>query len=480
MTTDVAVDPAKLAEYVFGVTLWDTPAEILRSVMRPHSKTIVKACHSSSKTHTAAIVTALAPILGGDVVTTAPTDLQVEKQLWGDVHKLVSRSRIPPAEWGTLNLKELKLATSEWAIGFTTKAEDNGVRFQGFHAREGAFLVVIVDEALGVSPAIFEAIEGIAAGGDVRRLYLCNPTISSGPVYDIFAGDAPGWNRITIDAFDTPNLRGYTLDQLLAMSEHELYDNPVPYLVTKNWVVEKYHEWGEDNPKWQSRVRGGFPTNAPDALLSLTWLEDANRMSRVKETVGISAGIDVAGPGEDETVACLRQGDNILGIKAWSQSDPRDQVIAFLKQWLRAGLKYVAVDCAGIGWYFARDIRLALEPYGVRVRAVNVGMASEILDDRGDKKYANLKAEYYWALRDRFSEGDVRANGSLDQTTIKQLISIKYDEPKGITTIESKKDARKRGVESPDRAEAVMLAFAPDGPDADVAAAFAGAASGSH
>jgi hypothetical protein len=60
----------------------------------------------------------------------------------------------------------------------------------------------------------------------------------------------------------------------------------------------------------------------------------------------------------------------------------------------------------------------------------------------------------------RFEEGDVA--GLTDDKTIAQLASIRYQHnARGQVVIESKEEARKRGVRSPDRAEAVMLAFAP-------------------
>lgn len=85
---------------------------------------------------------------------------------------------------------------------------------------------------------------------------------------------------------------------------------------------------------------------------------------------------------------------------------------------------------------------------------MNVGQSSS----DGDK-YANKKAEFYWGLRMRFQAGDVA--GLTDERTISQLASILYEhDAPGRVAIESKEDARKRGVKSPDRAEAVMLAFA--------------------
>jgi len=75
------------------------------------------------------------------------------------------------------------------------------------------------------------------------------------------------------------------------------------------------------------------------------------------------------------------------------------------------------------------------------------------------EKYANLKAELYWGLRMRAQAGDLI--GYLDEKLVGQLAGIRYKHnARGQIVIESKEEARKRGVKSPDRAEAVMLAFA--------------------
>jgi hypothetical protein len=74
-----------------------------------------------------------------------------------------------------------------------------------------------------------------------------------------------------------------------------------------------------------------------------------------------------------------------------------------------------------------------------------------------------LKDQLYWGLRQRFEDGDVA--GLDDDLMISQLASIRYSHnSRGQVVIESKKEARERGVKSPDRAEALMLAFADRSP----------------
>src|SRR4030095_56712 len=112
---------------------------------------------------------------------------------------------------GRLLQSSFHITPDRYAIGFATRTEPqpaaapSNVSFQVFHARPGGFLLLVVDEAPGVDPAVFTAIEGIEAGGDVRVLVLGNPDVPSGPFYDIFTGAKSGWARHTIDAFTTPN-----------------------------------------------------------------------------------------------------------------------------------------------------------------------------------------------------------------------------------------------------------------------------------
>jgi hypothetical protein len=88
------------------------------------------------------------------------------------------------------------------------------------------------------------------------------------------------------------------------------------------------------------------------------------------------------------------------------------------------------------------------------VRSTRVSQKSHRPD-----QFANFKAELYWDLRERFEKGEV--SGLKDEQAIGQLATIRYSyTSRGQLLIESKEDARRRGIKSPDRAEAIMLAYA--------------------
>lgn len=455
----IAADPVWFAEHVLGHDLWDVSRQIMRAIAQPRARVAVKACHASSKTFGAAEMVLWAPFAGGIAITTAPTSRQVRRLVWAEINAMYPHARRPLG--GELLQTEFRIAPDLYALGLST---DAGVSFQGFHARPGGFMLVVLDEAPGVSAAVYAAIEGIRAGGDVRVLALGNPDVASGPFFDAFTTDRSSWSTFTIDAFDTPNFEDetrpghqITLDELVALPDERLDVAPRPYLATRRWAKEKYVEWGERSPLWQSKVRGQFPEQSEDALLSLLWLEWAVASDRVPtEHEQFQAGIDVAGPGEAETVLCVRQGPRIVRLQGWSNADPRGDVLAALEPY-KARLGVVKVDSIGQGYYFGRH--LEDHGYSGRVADVNVG---ERPDD--PERYANLKAELYWGLRLRLQAGDLA--GLSDSFALSQLSSIRYrHNARGQVVIESKDEALKRGVRSPDRAEAVMLAFAERRPE---------------
>jgi hypothetical protein len=210
---EIVRDPVRFCRGLLRQDLWPLQEDILRAVAS-RSRVAVKACHASGKTFVAALVVLwfVTRHRDGIVVTTAPTWTQVEKLLWGEIHRAVQSSRIA---FPQLNKTELRIGPGNYAVGLST---DQGVRFQGFHGR----VLIVIDEAPGVKADIWEAIEGIRAGGDVRVLGLGNPTLASGPFHDAFTTNRDGWCTFTISAFDSPNLTGLTLDQLLALPDPAL------------------------------------------------------------------------------------------------------------------------------------------------------------------------------------------------------------------------------------------------------------------
>lgn len=456
----MACHPVRFSRGLLAHDPWPIEEQILEAVAA-EPRVAVKACHSSGKTFTAAdaVIWWTSRYDDGIVITTAPTWTQVEKLLWGHVHQAArtGKLRLPP-----LLKTALDIGPENYALGLST---NEGVRFQGWHGR----ILVVLDEAPGVLPEIWEAIEGIRAGGYVHVLALGQPALLGGPFYDAFHGQRANWRTITISAFDTPNLAGLCLDtgehrfgspdpaapNLLAMSAAELAANPRPYLTTRSWVREKWEEWGASrSPLWDIKVMGQFPAQSEDALIALAWLDAAKPLKPGHERERLRAGVDVAGPGESETVVSVRQGPNRIALRAFTHSDARGPVLEFLGPF-KDRMEQVNVDSIGQGHYFG----LHLKDHGFTVRPINVAETIGI----DTRRFKNQKSAYYWALRERAQRGDL--GGITDAIEQAQLLSVRYEHTaQGTILIVPKEKMVADGIASPDRAEADMLAFAPDPP----------------
>src|SRR6202158_2931412 len=292
---NVVGDPVLFANHILGVSLWECEAEILRSI-KTHRRTAVKACHGVGKTFTLALATLwwLARYRVGIVVTASPTQRQVRTQLWSEIHRAVERAKVP---YPKLKTTELKFRDeNNFAIGFSTNQSEN---FQGYH---GKYVLIIADEAPGIESGIWDAVAGTMAGGNVHIVMAGNPTIPSGAFFDAFTKERGLWNCFTIDAFDSPNLEGLGLEQLLRLDPAEggpLARNPFPFLVTKRWVYEQRLAWWHgserSSPNWLSRVLARFPDQAQNALIKLVWLERAQRRALQNPIGDTGSGPLVAG-----------------------------------------------------------------------------------------------------------------------------------------------------------------------------------------
>lgn len=449
------LDPVAFQHIWLNRKLSPGQCELARAIYQ-HGQTAVKGCHASGKTFIAAgaVLQWLMAHKRCKILTTDPTRRQVEV-FWREIYSAWDRSNLKKYLPEPLTTK-LEMAADRFAFGATSSA---GVNVQGLH---GDDVLIVADEAPGIDADIWDAIEGIRAGGRVRVLKLGNPVVPSGEFYDAFNRSSAIHKCISISAFDCPNLqhpdgRPVTFEELLQMSDEELDYAPYPYLITRRWVKERYITWGPTHPKFLSRVMAKFPSQSPYSVFDLEWIERSKRdptEAELKAAKGcaIQVGIDVAGAGADETTLCARVNGIILVQKAWPDADPRGPVVAELSRLAHHALYplgAVVVDIVGIGYNFG----LHLADQGLPVYGFQAGAKP-----LNGWLYANQKAEAYFTLRDVMKANLV--SGMNDEECEAQLSTVLYHETStGKTEIESKDEAAKRGVASPDRAEAVVMAF---------------------
>ena len=443
-------DPEYFTRKILNKTLWPVQAEILKSV-RDNARTAVRSCHGIGKTFTAAmcILWFVYTHPKAIVLSTAPTWRQVEKLIWKEIRSAYREAVIPLGGNLLPKTPELHLIHDEWyAAGLSTNEPD---RFQGFHEEH---ILVIVDEAAGVNLEIFEAIEGILTSSGARLLLIGNPTAIGTPFYDAFT--KPGYQTFHVSAFDTPNFTEYGItseDIANDTWQEKAQGIPYPRLITPQWVSDRFKTWGENSAPYQVRVMGNFPTQGEDTLIPLLWIELAmERWEEAAEGKEVQLGVDVAAYGSDKTVIAVRKGNKLTEMQVYSQKSTRETA-GLVQQAARANnTRRISVDEIGIG----RGVVDSLEEDGYEGVGVNVAEKSS-----DSERYHNLRAELWWGLRERLNPEKEPIALPPDDELLSELASVKYKvDARGAIQIESKEDMKKRLGHSPDRADAVVLAFA--------------------
>lgn len=435
-------DPATFLEDGFGIKLWKKQREVVRLV-RDNSKISVRSCHASGKSFIAGRIAVwfLHAFPDSIVLTTAPTFRQVQDVLWKEIRTAYYNSKADLA--GEVLNTRYNISPSHFAVGLSTDEPD---KFQGYHAKS---MLIIIDESSGVPPNIFEAIQGVASTGHIKILELGNPTDPTGHFANTFKSQF--YVKVSISCFDTPNFAPFPDIQSLRDSTEEQRVQAVvcPYLVTPQWVYERLIDWGENTPMFQARCLGEFPTEGVDTLVSLSNALQAVERNDLDNNEPEVLGVDIARYGSDKTVFAYRRGDNLISIDRYSKEDTMQTVGKInLFKTQHPEIKII-IDDSGVGG----GVTDRLEEQKVDVEAVNVGTKSY-----ESEKYINLRAELYHKLAKRFVAGSVSI--PKDDLLVSELSSIKYRlNSKGQIQIESKDDMKKRGMKSPDSADAVMLAF---------------------
>lgn len=422
-------EPAFFVQDVLQRPLWEKQIEILDAIAK-YDRVAIKSGHGIGKTYTmsGAALWFLFTNKDSIVITTAPTFRQVSEILWREIRQAYNGSKY--ALGGEVFSTKLEISDRWFAIGISSKDSD---RVQGFHAKK---ILILCDEAAGIEENIFVGLEGLMSNEGSKMVMVGNPTSLAGTFYNAFR--SPLWHKIHISSMDCPNVKeGRTV---------------IPGLVGKTWVEERRQEWGEDSPLFQSKVMGNFPEQGTDTLIPLNKIESA--VNRELPDVGnVVIGADVARYGSDKTIFAARRGYKTYPLEKHSSQSTvvtSKKLEVFMEMY---DLPPTRVDEIGVG---AGVVDQLLEDYD-NIQPINVG--SKPMDPANEEKFKNLRAETYWHLRDLFMTDKISIPD--DGELISQLANLKYKYTQGGIQIESKDEMRKRGLPSPDCADALALCFIP-------------------
>ena len=450
---------------VLSIGFFDLKASGCVKAIAHRRRVAVRSCNGAGKTFTAAIVILWWLMSYDDaiVITTAPSERQVREILWRELRNLYMPVRDKIG--GKLTRTRLEFGPKRYAYGFSTNTED---RFQGFHSGN---ILVIVDEASGVDEFIFNAIRGVITAKNSKLLIIGNPHGYAGTFYDAFHKNRKQFQTIHISAFDLPAFKtaGITEESIKNIEypdpEQDLNDDPDEFhdddhpeppeqtfgLSSPQWALDLFNDVGPQSSVYQTRVLGQFPEEADDTLIPLRDVEAAvNRQSPIPPDTKPVMGVDVARFGNDKTVIIIRQGPRVIYIDELRKSDIVNTTGAAITAALKYKVKDIIIDEIGVGAGVLDNLKA-----DKRFNAQGLNGSNS---PSNNEKYLNLRAEVFDGLRQRFADGDISLPN--DPELISQIASLTYKyNARGQLQLESKDQIRSTGRQSPDKADAIAIAF---------------------
>lgn len=437
-------DPVAWVENRLGEHLWSKQRQVAESV-RDHRFTAVPSCHGSGKSFTASRLVAwwLETHAPGDAfaVTTAPSTAQVRAILWREIGKAHTKGKLRGHITGG-QIPEWKLPDGE-LVGYgrkpadLTNKEEAAAQFQGIHAR---FVLVVLDEACGVPGWLWDAVDTLATNDSARVLAIGNPDDPTSKFKDACA---PGskWNVIKIPAEDTPNFTG---EQVPAALRDDL--------VGEQWVTEALEGHGRKSPFYIAKVDAEFPESTEDAIIPASLVRKARDLDLSGEAIRDPGnyGWDIARMGKDRIVGYLNRGGMIRKVydEAKQTTDITSDDIDDEMRAHPARSGYI--DSVGVGAGPYDNLRRN----GRNIRAFSAGeKANE------PSRYKNRRAEAWWHFRLGLKNGEIDLDPEDDELA-SQLQAPKFHrDARGRVVLETKEEMAKRGIPSPDHADAAVMSF---------------------
>lgn len=358
------------------------------------------------------------------VPCTAPTGHQLKDVLWSEVTKW--RDRMLPL-WRdevTITNNEVRLdGTQNFSVARTGR-KDRPEALQGMHATNMFFLI---DEASGIDDAVFEVARGALSTRGARVVMAANPTRSTGYFYNAFHKNRDYWDLLTFSCEDSPH-------------------------VSPKYVEEMESEYGRESDVFKVRVLGEFPSGGDLQFISTDAVNKAMGRYYRKEDFDFAPvilGCDVAWFGGDSSVIWLRQGlhaRQLFRVQGCELATFAGKIAALEDEY---GADAVFVDATGVGAGVVSNLRqMGRDPFPVMLG----GSAS-------NKAYYNKRAECWGLMRAWLTD---EQGWIPDDDRMRDDLTGPYYgyDAAGKLQLERKQDMKKRGLHSPDDADALALTFA--------------------
>ena len=426
-------DPVAFVREILGAEPFDYQQALLVDIANGERKISVRSGHGTGKSTTFswAMLWFAMTRFPFKVVVTAPTSGQLFDALFAELKRWINE--LPEALRPILDVKNdrvsLIAAPSEGFISARTSRAETPEALAGVHS---ANVMLVVDEASGVPEQVFEAAAGSMSGHSAVTLLASNPTRSSGTFFETQTRLSGSWKCHHWSCIKSP-------------------------LVSRDFIDEMKLRYGEESNAYRIRVLGEFPLADDDTIVPFHLVDAAvHRDIEPDDHATVIWGLDVARFGSDKTALAKRQGNTITEINSWQGLDLMQTVGRVKAEYdglpMSIRPSEIMVDVIGRGGGVVDRLR----ELGLPVRGINVAESPSMKDT-----YTNLRAELWFKMRGWLEQRGAKL--PRNEQLIAELTSIRYSfVSSGKMKAEGKDDMRKRGLASPDLADAVCLTLASD------------------
>lgn len=368
-------------------------------------------------------------------VVTANTETQLKTKTWAELgkwHRLFMGSHLFKLTATALFSPERERT---WRIDMVPWSERNTEAFAGLH-NQGKRLVLIMDEASAIPDVIWETAEGAMTDRNTQILWCVfgNPTRNSGRFRECFDRFKKRWWTEQVDSREVS-------------------------ITNKAQFVKWIEDYGEDSDFVRVRIRGVFPRVGEMEFISAEDVDAAmGRDAEASATDPLALGVDVARYGNAESVIFIRKGRDaqsipFLAFRGLNTVELAQKVFETHQRFRSDG---IFIDGGGVGGGVVDNVRqLHLFCHDVQFGAKD-DVGGWATGNDGEK-YANKRAAMWGAMRAWIKGGALPQDSDLRA----QLIGLTYTyNLRGEIQLEKKEDMAKRGLPSPDRADALALTFA--------------------
>jgi len=414
--------PTNFGKHVLGVDFYPWQREILSwfSDMFGRVKASVAAPNGSGKSERVVACLALWWMCMGakaTVVITSKDSRQLDEQIWPAIEQ--HKGKFQGFVW---NRRYIESPTGGRIIGFTTNEPG---RAEGRHRQPEGPLLIIVDEAKSVPEAVFEAFDRCTFNG---LLYISSTGLMQGRFFDSQTKDAAHYRSLRVRLEDCPHIPKERIGDILGA-------------------------YGEDHPFTRSTLYSEFMSQDAESafFFTLAALDRCLQSPPEYRRGDRVAFCDFAGGG-DENVLAVREGNRVRIVRAWREANEMAAIGEFIRLFHAEGLTAAEIwgDNCGAG----KPMVARFHEVGWTINRFNAGEAA--FDPRN---FTNRGAEVWEAAGREVAAGRVILPD--DAVLRAQLVSRKREvDSRGRFRCESKDDMRKRGVKSPDRADAAVAVIA--------------------